>query len=283
MATSLPPKRPVWPVAALVALLVLVFLGIWQRERVIGWFGSEPEAEPAPERTAEVEPPPAEEPEEGPAEARWREVTGGEPRFATEPGDCEVAAAELEQLCARLDARAEAEGLSVGAGACARLDAAMVTLAAARPVLAGEARDPATLLANATHLFRVGGRGEVAHAAALLRLEADAIEPMAATLFRWLECRPENEALLYDYAVFGFTTLGGQAYLRRRSPRVEALAAFYGLLVIDRADRDGRNAAGVDPRREIARVRELIAGQPLHFRDRYLDELDAMESRWSER
>ena len=36
---------------------------------------------------------------------------------------------------------------------------------------------------------------------------------------------------LYDYAGFFFNTLGGQAYLRRRTPRVESLVCFYALQV----------------------------------------------------
>lgn len=281
MTTELPPRRrPIW-IFAIVALLALLWLGVWQRERIVGWFGGE-EA-PAPLAEAPVEPTPEAKStpaEESPAALLWRDVTGGEPAYA--PFECAEAVAERERLCERLDARAEAEGLEVGEGACARIDAAVAALEAARPILAGEARDPQAMMANATHLFRTAGRAEVRYAAMLLRLEADAIEPVAHTLFRWAACE-RDERLLYDYAVFGFRTLGGQAYLRRRAPRTEALAAYYGLLVIDRAEREGRNAAGADPRQELLRVRELIQGQPFVFRDDYLDELDAMADRWSSR
>ena len=269
---KLPPKRRPIGLVLLVLALVAIWVALWQRDRILAWFDR-----PAPEAAVAAEAPSlAEEPLQAPALTEDADAP-------VEPADCAAVAADWQRLCAEIDARAEAEGLEVGEGSCRRFDAALDALAASRPIVAGEGRDPARLLANATHLFRAAGRSEVGYAARLLRLQGFELEPIAATLFAHLDCQPERQALLYDYAVFGFSTLGGQGYLRRRSPRAEALATYYGVVVIDRAEADGRNVAGFDPRRELSRARELIQGQPLELRDDYLDRLDAIDDRWRSR
>ena len=73
--------------------------------------------------------------------------------------------------------------------------------------------------------------------------------------------------------------MGGQAYLRRRSPRVEALASFYALLIIDQAERAGNNPLGFDVLPEIGRTRELIDAQQFVFGEQYLELLDDIEHR----
>jgi hypothetical protein len=92
-----------------------------------------------------------------------------------------------------------------------------------------------------------------------------------------------SRATLYAYAGFFFNTLGGQAYLRRRSPRIEALACFYGLEALDGAIRAGHNPYGLDPRPEIPRCRDLVATQEFVFSERYVAELDAISRRWEDR
>ena len=88
---------------------------------------------------------------------------------------------------------------------------------------------------------------------------------------------------MYAYSGFLFNTMGGQAYLRRRTPRTEALACFYALQVLDQAIAAGHNPEGLDPRTEIPRCRALLDSQPLVFSARYVDTLDRMARRWETR
>ena len=83
-----------------------------------------------------------------------------------------------------------------------------------------------------------------------------------------------------EYAAYLFGTLGGQAYLRRRAPRAEALACFYAIHALDEAQRAGRNPQGYDPRGEIPRCRELLQGQEWTLGAGYVTALDAIESGW---
>jgi hypothetical protein len=145
------------------------------------------------------------------------------------------------------------------------------------------------MLSNVFHLFRVVGAERLAILRDAARREDAHAEPVAMALYRWMASREScsrsgRTAIrmepLYAYAAFLFQTMGGQAYLRRRPPRAEALAGFYSLLILDRAIENGHNPHGVDPRREIRRTRELLAAQPLVFGERYLTLLDQMEERW---
>ena len=122
--------------------------------------------------------------------------------------------------------------------------------------------------------------------------EHELAEPAAMALYRWVVSREGcarsgsttfEPVPLYDYAGFFFTTMGGQAYLRRRAPRVEALTSLYALLIVDRAQQSGLNPAGIDPRPEILRTRAMIEAEPLVFREHYLLILDQMAERWKER
>ena len=116
----------------------------------------------------------------------------------------------------------------------------------------------------------------------MLAEEQELAEPAALALYRWVISREDcgqgetaeiDQETLYEYGTFLFNTMGGQAYLRRRSPRVEALTCFYALQVLDRSIQAGNNPHGVDPRPEIGRCAALLQSQPFVFADEYVVEL----------
>jgi hypothetical protein len=220
---------------------------------------------------------------------RWTELTGVPPAWPAElhgPVGCEEVNADLSRLCAVVDSRTPA--LSGTGGTCALIEDLASGLATNPPDLASELHSYDAMLGNMFHLFRVAGRERLAALRAAL-VHEDLAEPAALALYRWAtqheRCAPADRprldrAVLYDYAGFLFHTLGGQAYLRRRSPSVEALACFYGLQALDRAIGAGHNPQGLDPRPEVLRCRQLVTTQPLLFAARYAETLDAMARRW---
>jgi hypothetical protein len=160
------------------------------------------------------------------------------------------------------------------------------------PRIASELESYDAILTNVFHLFRVAGRERIDLLRRIQWEEHDLAEPAAMALYRWAVSRERcarsgsttlQPEVLYNYAGFFFTTMGGQAYLRRRAPRVEALASLYGLLIIDRAQQSGLNPAGIDPRSEIERTRAMLQSESLVFREHYLLILDQMAERWKER
>lgn len=225
----------------------------------------------------------------GDHERRWAEWTGSPPRWPADfaaPTDCERVHGDLERICATVDR--EIPALRERGGACAWIEDVAAELAADRPDPVAELRSRGAILQNVFHVYRVLRRDRMDPARRALELE-DLAEPAALALYRWAvggpECSPSEpppvrREALYDYAGFLFHTLGGQAYLRRRSPRVEALACFYGLRVLADAIAEGHNPHGFDPRPEIPRCRALLASQDLVFAERYVAELDAIADEW---
>ena len=240
-----------------------------------------PAERPSPEPAADLVP------SGGPA-AAWVELSGAPPVWPEDLSavqSCEEINQEVSRVCAALDVRAPA--LRGAGGACALLEQLAGELAANPPDLSSELRSYDTMLGNVFHLFRVAGRERMKLLQRAL-VEEEIAEPAALALYRWAihhrRCgrgkQKLDTAARYAYAGFLFNTMGGQAYLRRRSPRVEALACFYALQVLDGAIRDGHNPQGLDPRPEISRCRELALSQPLLFSEKYAEELDEMASRW---
>ena len=229
------------------------------------------------------------------AERRWEELTGQPPVWPedlTNPQNCEEVEADLARICSLLDQRDYVRAVAPTGGACGLIRTVAEELAANPPDISSELESYETMLDNVFHLFRVVGRKRLELLRRIQWEEHELAEPAAMALYRWAvsregcarsgttTLRPEP---LYDYAGFFFTTMGGQAYLRRRTPSIEALASLYALLIVDRAQQSGLNPAGVDPRTEIQRTRALIETEPLVFREHYLLILDQMAERWKER
>lgn len=288
----------------LVVVLIVVWLVWWQSDALLQRV-CRPLLAEAEQRAAALEatrPAPGGEAPERAAEAvaeverlaelerRWTALRGGEPVWPDDlssPEDCDAVHQEMLALCREVDALPEIRDRLSSGSICGLVRQAAEQLAAHPPELSSELRSYAAILANVFHLSRTLGRKQVE----LLRdaMAADAVldEPGAMILYRWVvsreKCaqgtaiRPER---LYEYAGFLLHTVGGQAYLRRRSPEVEGLASFYALMILDRAIEEGFNPQGYDPRPEISRCRKLLESQPLVFRDRYVALLDDMNRRW---
>lgn len=227
-------------------------------------------------------------------ERRWTEAVGSPPVWPEElsrPQDCTAVRQELDRVCAAIDVRTDAELRTRSGGACHLFEQAGRDLALRPPENSAELRSYESILANVFHLFRVLGRERLQLLKRTLEGQRDLAEPLALAGYRWLASREQcargsgagpSADVLYEYAGFVFNTMGGQAYLRRRSPRVEALACFYALQVVDRSVERGRNPHGLDPRPEIGRCLALVRSQDLLFADRYADELGRMARRWDE-
>ena len=283
--------------SGLIVLLAVVWLVWSQWERLADWVGKPP-PEVATEGTPGGEDSPSQQTEAGrreELERRWEELTGAAPAWPEDfssPRACDEIEQELLGICDELDSRPYVQDALGAEGTCGLLDRASRELASRPPVLASELQSYPAILSNAFHLFRVLGRERTALLSDVMQREDDLLEPMALSLYRWLAsrepCAGEGEdavslEALYEYSGFLIHTLGGQAYLRRRSPSVEALTSFYALVILDRADELMLNRHGLDPRAEVSRCRELLRTRPLLFAQQYDEVLDQISRRWEAR
>jgi len=279
-----------WWIVALIGAVAVVWIVWSQWDRIAG----------PGEVAADADGPSADVPDGAPdpldgERARWEQALGTPPRWPEDlsnPADCAGVEADFAAVCRVLDGRESADGSATDGGSCALVREVAEHLAAEPPVVASELRDPLVVIRNAFHLYRTLGPERLDRIRTLLYEEHELAEPAAMALYRWAMSRercagPAETALdigaLYDWAAFPFHTLGGQAYLHRRAPRLEGLIGFYALLAHDEARRRGHDPQGVDPRREVERVRALLENEPLVFRDEYLATLDAMAESWKDR
>ena len=224
-------------------------------------------------------------------EQAWTAVTGTPPVWPQDlpsPLDCDQAVKELRALSARLDRIGYVSDWSLPDGVYGLLTGSARDLGNNRPEVVGELTRLDAVLANASHGYLILGRQRLERILRLIQEEPEMVEPMAMALFRWLRVRdrcgdPSDRGpgvhAQYDYAAFALNSLGGQAYLRRRPARIEALAGFYALLILDRSIEDGYNPYGLDPVREIRRYDQMLAGQDLLFGARYRAELRKLAAR----
>jgi hypothetical protein len=274
----------------LVALAILTWLVWWQWDAVVGGIcGAPAPAEAELDAVGEVPPGEAAAPDETVDEARsrWEEVLGAPPTWPgdlSDPESCREIEEQLANLCGYLEER----GYS---GSCGMLRESAEALAAHPPNLSSDLKQLGATLENVFHLFRRLRGQRIDFVRRIMREERALTEPAAMALYRWLASRERcarsgrteiGMEPLYEYAAFLFHTVGGQAYLRRRSPEVEALAGFYALQILDRAIEHNYNPHGIDPRPEIERTRRLLEGQQFVFAERYLENLDDMARKWED-
>lgn len=230
---------------------------------------------------------------ERPSEAvkRWTELTGSYPQWPQdllEPSSCTELEQDFKAFCQELDRKPYLQGRLPAGGSFSLFMGLARKLSAHPPVASGEMRLPGAVAANVFHLFRVLGKEPLELLNLIMAQERTLAEPAAIVIYRYLaaqeKCWRENPVIprssLEEYAAFFLNTLGGQGYLRRRTPRLSALAGFYSLVILEGASLARRNPHGLDLRPHIAFYRELIRTQELLFKDRYLETLSNMEARW---
>lgn len=290
----------VWLPWTLLFLLILCLLGLWwKREEILPLLCQAMIEERLADCRRQLEglrSGPARRGEEMPtpkpsdAQRQWTEVTGATPRWPEDlssPQDCEAVQEDLLAICWVLDSRAYVRARGPAGGSFALLEKAVEDLASHPPVASGESLTSETVLANAFHLFRNLGSSRMDLMRDILSREEGLAEPGSMALYRWLVTREQcagervliTSRVLYDYAAYLLNTLGGQGYLRRRSPKLAGLSMFYALLILDQGIQKGIDPYGVDIRPHIIICRGLIGSQELVFRDQYLSALQEMEKR----
>lgn len=163
-------------------------------------------------------------------------------------------------------------------------------LSARPPIPAGEGIDPRIIIENVYYLFRILARKDLRLIEEVVLNEQDSIEFNLNMFYRWFtlgsRCpdrknfRPSNKAL-YQYAGYFLNTIGGRAYLFRRSEPVRLLVTYYSLLIVHEADRAGRNDYGIDLVPFIEPLKNGISYYPkFEFQTDYIDRLNEIQDHY---
>ena len=166
-------------------------------------------------------------------------------------------------------------------------------LSARPPVPAGEGADPRIIIGNLYHFFRILKGKDIQLVKEVVRNEDANLEINLEMFYMWFmlgdRCpNPENVRpsfdVLYKYAGFLVNTTGGRAYLFRRPTPFRLLVSYYCLLVIQEADKRGKNTSGIDISPYIASLREEIIHYPdFQFQKEFVYRLSRLEDYYSRR
>ena len=289
-----PDRHWIWVFVA-TAVVIAVALGVWQWRSHSGKGNPHPVLEetatnpPPPPSALPHIPPPEKIVTDQTPDSTWAAVIEAFDSTPVQPSS-EDAARARQAFSGLLGALEEQDARNRGkAGYYGLVSSLTRELAENPPFPSGELSDPKRFLANVFHISRVLGKKRTLELKAMLTGQHRQLEPLAAACYQWLITRDSAADLaerkitlpvLYDYASYMLGSFGGRAYLQRRSPRQEALATFYAVMVVDRAAQAGISNHGTDPRLHLERCRQLLETQDLVYRKQYLAALDRLASRW---
>lgn len=199
---------------------------------------------------------------------------------------CERIDQEIQGYFRYLNAKGYVKHLGEGLDTYAQFKTMIRKLSAKLPIPAGEGIDSTIISDNIFLFFRVLDKNDFRLIRDLLRNEEDTLEPTLDLFYRWLtsgsRCpdpegiRP-SQSVLYHYAGFFLNTIGGRSYLFRRPLGLRLLCSYYSLLILQEADKQGKNSYGIDVLPFIAPLAREIALYPdFRFKQTYLKNLEDM-------
>lgn len=210
-----------------------------------------------------------------------------DPQMASNPNYCTLIDGHVYDFFDYLNHQPYVQSLHLDQSALMCFQNILNRLAANPPLPAGERVNPVNMLKNMYHLYRVLGFGYIRLIKDVLQHEQDTLELNLDIFYKWLmsgtQCpqsgleRPPFETT-YLYAGYLLNTIGGRAYLFRRTPSVRLLASYYAILIVHRAEKEGKNAYGIDLLPYISILKEEMSNYSnLEFRKNYVARLSELE------
>lgn len=204
-----------------------------------------------------------------------------------EKDDCTQIEKDVAEFFRYLDHKKYVQHIYPDTDTFSRAREILTRLAKRPPIPAGEGIDPAMIIKNVYHLYRVLDHKDLRLIREVLRNEQDTMELNLNLLYAWLtsgeHCpdpnrfRPSME-IVYHYAGFFLNTLGGRAYLFRRSSGLRLMVTYYCLLIVHDADKRQKNNYGIDIFPFIAPLKEDVNYHPgLQFKNEYIERLHQMQ------
>jgi hypothetical protein len=203
---------------------------------------------------------------------------------------CERIEQEIQDYFKYLNGKGYVRHLSESLDTYAQFKAMIRKLSAKLPIPSGEGIDSSIINDNIFFFFRGLERSDFRLIRDILKNEGENLEPTLDLFYRWStlgsRCpdpdgnRPSRE-VLYHYAGFFLNTIGGRSYLFRRPLGLRLLFSYYSLLILQEADRQGRNSYGIDILPFIAPLSREIALYPdFRFKQTYIKKLEEMEKEY---
>jgi hypothetical protein len=215
----------------------------------------------------------------------------GDASISAEQAACDELTDSVEEFFATLDTRDYMQAFEIGEKSNVYFPRLIQKLVDNPPVVTGETDDLFTILQNTAHFFRIIGKKNIFILKGILDRERATFEQTLADFYHltaYPECLQERFDLtitkepLYYYAGFFLNTMGGRLYLFRRDSMSRMVVSYYAILIIDQANREGRNKYGIDISGSVDSLIDEIESSSitLQMRDRYLDALYEMKEKY---
>ncbi len=203
---------------------------------------------------------------------------------------CERMEQEIQDYFKYLNGKGYVRHLGEGLDTNVQFKAMIRKLSAKLPVPAGEGIDSSIINDNIFLFFRILDKNDFRLIRDIVKNEGENLETVLDLFYRWAtvgsRCpdpegiRPSRD-VLYHYAGFFLNTIGGRSYLFRRPLGLRLLCSYYSLLILQEADKQGRNAYGIDVLPFISPLAREIALYPdFRFKQIYLKNLEEMEKEY---
>jgi len=224
---------------------------------------------------------------------KLEEVFGKEPSpFSLEGGSMtfEDIESQIVAFFAYLDEKGYVKKNKLTGSTYSQYELSVIQLSANRPIIAGETENLYNLLYNVAHFYRVLGKERLFLVRDILNNESDIIESVMKIFYMWYTYENGSAEgikgipslrVLYDYAGFFLTTLGGKSYLLRRDSKIRILTTYYCVIILDRANDSKLNSNGIDIRPYIKTTLDDIASHVgLIDQREYLRELESLKVKY---
>jgi hypothetical protein len=198
---------------------------------------------------------------------------------------------EMVEYFAYLDGRGYVRDLLSAADSYGKFKKVARKLAANPPTPGGESK--VVMAKNVTHFYRVLGKDDLFMIKEIMANEQKSLEFDIKMFYKWLTLgnnysNPENirpsDDVVYRYAGFFLDTIGGRAYLFRRTVALRLLVSYYCVLIVHDADKAGKNTYGIDVLPNIKTLREEISNYPdFKFSQEYIDQLTAIDNYYEQK
>ena len=225
-------------------------------------------------------------------ERKLKEVFGSDSAVVKEeePLGFEEIEQQIKAFFTYLDEQDYVQAYQFKGGTYQQFQLVLQKLSANPPSITEETTSLYNLYRNMAHFFRVMGKKRVNLTRDVLQNEGEILESAMQTFYRWATDETADKQktgqptlkTLYTYSGFFLNTLAGKSYLLRRNSKIRLLTTYYAVLILDRANDQQLNPAGIDIRPHIEFLLNDLQNQiGLIHQKQYLSELEQLADKYN--
>ncbi|MBW2432937.1 MAG: hypothetical protein JRF36_05010 [Deltaproteobacteria bacterium] len=224
-------------------------------------------------------------------EGKLKEVFGSESAAVKEeePLAFEEIEQQIKAFFTYLDEQDYVRAYGFKDGTYGQFQVVLKQMSANLPSITDETSSLYNLYRNMAHFFRILGKKRVNLVRDVLQNEGEILESAMQTFYRWTTYEAGDISVsgqpslqtMYAYAGFFLNTLAGRSYLLRRDSKIRILTTYYSVLILDKANDEKFNSAGIDIRPHIEFLLNDFEGQMgLIYHKQYVSELQKLAGKY---